>query len=1019
LSGTPTWVEQGPATLVAGEAGVAPNDNVSGALESIAVNPNNPAQILVGTANGGVWRTTNADPNNPAAISWTPLTDQLPSLAIGAVAYDASDASGNTFYAGTGRWSSGGDGGLAVGLYKTTDAGAHWTQLGATTLAGHRVKALVVNGPTLLAGTIDGVGDDATIRTSYKTLGGGLFRSTDGGTTFAQVVGNGLPAGAVPSLLPDPGNPRRVYAAVIGTNSAGVFRSDDAGATWTAVNTGLADPTTLAGVADIELTAQNVGGTTTLFAGLARDKTILNVYTSGNGGAGWTVLAAPPADLIAGAGGGFNEYFQLEADPVNAGVVYLEGGFGNVCRYVPSGAGSWLQKVGPGTKNNTGPHADSRDLKFLGTGTLLESDDGGIAFLPNPADLAANEDWGSFNGNLATLELYSAAYDPTNHVLAGAAQDNAFPYQDGPNSPTWTAFGGGDVLRYAMGNNLKDGDFQRFRFDGSNAQVDAAVGAVTGATVGAGGTLTVTSPGHGLQTGDEVQTGKMTGLTGSAGIWTVTRVDANHFSLNGSKASGTFLGSGPWRREGFIATLSGPAGSPIVVTTSAPHGLHSGDLVVLAGTGTPVDNSSFRITVTDATHFSLNGTSASGSTTTTPAGANWSPSNVVLLSSGPGAAPASGLNPFDYVGTAAAFTLNAVDPNRMLLGYFKVYEDNGSNHAGGYQAGDVIADITANVGTLTDVVTAVAYGGFRAGTGQANVAFVATRSGQLFFRGETGTSFASISPGVTGVNHTVYSIVLDPQDWRRVYVVKDDQLFFTPDVTNLTANPFRVLGGGGNDNLGQQTSEFRSVALVAGAPVVGALGGVFRLTTSPDATTPAVWAPLGQGLPHAVVKDVRYDARDDLLTAATFGRGAWALPDATGANPPTMTPPTTPPATQPPPGTPPPTVSAPQVVRARRTGAVQALVLAFSEALDAASATSLTHYQLVISGKGRKGKPRVVPLLGAAYDPGAHTVTLTLGRLKSSFKKGMLEVSGITDPAGDVLSGTAVFAVNLQPMKHK
>src|SRR5207249_4728270 len=123
------------------------------------------------------------------AISWTPLTDQLASLAIGAVAYDPADASGNTFYAGTGLWSNSFDSGdSAVGLYRTTDAGASWTllgnnNLGVNILAGNRIKALVVSGQTILVGTIGGNGINGS--RDYRVLGWALFLSTNGGTTFS------------------------------------------------------------------------------------------------------------------------------------------------------------------------------------------------------------------------------------------------------------------------------------------------------------------------------------------------------------------------------------------------------------------------------------------------------------------------------------------------------------------------------------------------------------------------------------------------------------------------------------------------------------------------------------------------------------------------------------------------------------------------------------------------------------------------------------------------------------------
>jgi uncharacterized delta-60 repeat protein len=121
-----------------------------------------------------------------------------------------------------------------------------------------------------------------------------------------------------------------------------------------------------------------------------------------------------------------------------------------------------------------------------------------------------------------------------------------------------------------------------------------------------------------------------------------------------------------------------------------------------------------------------------------------------------------------------------------------------------------------------------------------------------------------------------------------------------------------------------------------------------------------------------------------------------------------------------PPGTPtPPGVSGVQVLRGGRAGKVQGLVVTFTEALDPASAQNFGHYTLLVpgKGKGKKKKPRHVPILSAVYNPATHAVTLTLGKLKSTDTQGMLQVTGVTDPAGDVLGGTAVFAVNLSPKR--
>ena len=164
----PVWTSEGPALLNSSGGSVTPQGNtVSGAIQDIAVDPNNSAHIIAGSVNGGVWQTTNGNTNNP---TWTPLTDQLASLSIGAVAFDPTDATGKTFYAGTGLWSNSFQiGDPAIGLYKTTDGGSTWTLLGSTALSGHRIKSLAIIPPpaaspgapaTILAGTINGTGLD-------------------------------------------------------------------------------------------------------------------------------------------------------------------------------------------------------------------------------------------------------------------------------------------------------------------------------------------------------------------------------------------------------------------------------------------------------------------------------------------------------------------------------------------------------------------------------------------------------------------------------------------------------------------------------------------------------------------------------------------------------------------------------------------------------------------------------------------------------------------------------------------
>jgi hypothetical protein len=1068
-TGVPGWTAQGPAMLNTQQFANAPWVQAAGAVESIAVNPNNPAQIIAGTANGGVWRTIDTDPVNPGAVTWRPLTDQLSSQSIGVVAYDPNDATGNTLYAGTGLFTSSfTNGGSAVGLYRTQDGGDTWTLLGnnaqgVNILAGNRIKALAITGQTILVGTIDGNGNSLSENRNYEALGGKLFRSTDGGTTFSQVLASGLPSGAVTSIVVDPNNPAtpivnasgtdggpviittnnpnslntgdqvvmsgltgsyaplngrtftvtrntgtrfslnntqsdgttaaggsfrpvpQVFATVAGN---GVYRSTNGGATWNPFNSGL---TGAAGSADVEVVAQNIGGVTTLFAGVSREfpnnnpaTATLAVFKASNLTAtgSWTALAATPTGFNAGVGS--PEKFQLATDPTNAGVVYIDGQGGtSVFRYNPAGTGSWVQIDQSGAKG-TAPHADSRDLRFLNNSTLLEADDGGIYVMQNPTN-AASSSWNSLNGNLANIEVTSVAYDSTNQVYYAGTQDNGSPHQDGTNSLNATALTGGDgnfqavdttslgngnVLGYSESNNYQF--FFRNQYTNANTINNPTEVEITNATNTSPITITVSSSALNLQTDQGVRIHGVQGNTAANGNWVITVVagtGGTQFTLNGTTGNGAYLGGGKAARLLQITTISGVAGQPIRITTTTNHGFQTGDQVLIRDPGAPygfLNNNNYYVTRISDTQFSLNGTVANGMNAT---GGRVRLSNKVMLKSAIGEPNLSGLNAADQKFAAEGsfnqhpFVLNSVDPRMMLLGFSGVYEDAGAvaitgasnaspivitspNHglqtgervvirdvqgntaangtwvvtrldanrfslngsdgtlSGVYEgggtwirsvgfAGDVITNISANFVGLNGRVSTLAYGGRRDGMSFPNVAFVGTTSGQLFFRGETGASFTDVSAALA--SRGIYGVALDPADWRRVYVVTNTRVWFTPNITDLSDNPFQTLGGGPEDNLtsliaplGSLAPELRSIAIVGsngqpgtGTVVVGGLGGVYRRLTPPaGASRTATWSKYGSGLPNVVVTSMVYNADRDTLVVGTMGRGVWTLANA-------------------------------------------------------------------------------------------------------------------------------------------
>lgn len=475
LVGVPVWDDQGPAPTTGGQVQLAaPTNPVSGSVQAIAVHPTSANIIFAGSENGGIWRTTNSGAN------WTPLTDQFPSLAIGSIAYSPLDGTNNTLFAGTGNFTNGGLGGNAAGLLRTTDGGNIWTQLGQANLAGLRIPSVVPTATNLPTGQLILV---ATVN------GGGVWRSVDGGTNFTPVSGaggSGLPGGSATSLIVDPNNVDRFYAAVPGQ---GVFMSSgNNGTNWAAINTGLIFPV---GTNNIELSAHDTGTTTVLYAGVVANGALSGVFRDTAGGDGvnnnadgqtdeadeYNFAAIGVAPAINPGNQGVNN-FTILADRTNNNLVYVGGDRQAANPFVGnlfignSVTNTWNSIVLGGTTNNTAPHADSRAMVFDSNNNILEGDDGGIVRLVNPT--LGTRDWQSLNGDINVTQFYSVAYDNVNNVIFGGTQDTGSTEQSAANSPTWNAVNLGDgntagvantatnSIRYTMSNNLQNQVFPSF-----------------------------------------------------------------------------------------------------------------------------------------------------------------------------------------------------------------------------------------------------------------------------------------------------------------------------------------------------------------------------------------------------------------------------------------------------------------------------------------------------------------------------------------------------------------------------
>ena len=207
-----------------------------GRVTAVAGHPAQPNTYYFGATGGGVWKTTNA------GGTWAPITDGfLKTGSVGALAVAESDP--NIIYLGMGEQPIRGNASHGDGVYKSIDAGRTWTHIGlADTRQIGRVRVHPKNADIVYVCALGHMSGPNAER--------GIFKSENGGKTWTHVYTRGDKAGCVDLIL-DPSNANILYAGfwqVIrtpyslesGGPGSGLFKSTDAGATWTEIgrNTG-------------------------------------------------------------------------------------------------------------------------------------------------------------------------------------------------------------------------------------------------------------------------------------------------------------------------------------------------------------------------------------------------------------------------------------------------------------------------------------------------------------------------------------------------------------------------------------------------------------------------------------------------------------------------------------------------------------------------------------------------------------------------------------------------------------
>lgn len=376
--------------------------------------------VFAGSVGGGLWRTTNITAAEPL---WAPVNDLLGNLAVTSIAQDPSNPLVMYFCTGEGFFN--GDAIQGLGVWKSINGGASWSQLASTNNANfYYCQKIVVNSTGI-------------ILVATQT---GLRRSADGGTTFTKVLGTGLGiTGAVSNLTYDVEIAANgdVYASLDGS----VHKSTNAGVTFGAAQT---LPIT---AARVEL-ACAPSDANYVYAVCENGNVVAGVLRTINGGTTWT-SRTEPADADPGVGAtdfsrGQAWYdLSLAVDPANRDRLFA----GAIDLFVSNdGAGTWTQvSHWYGGFGFQYVHADQHSVLFK-PGSSTEAyftNDGGIYRTTN-ANTATPTiiDKGA---NYVTAQFYACAIHPTalnNYFLAGAQDNGSHQFTSGTVQNTVQVTGG-------------------------------------------------------------------------------------------------------------------------------------------------------------------------------------------------------------------------------------------------------------------------------------------------------------------------------------------------------------------------------------------------------------------------------------------------------------------------------------------------------------------------------------------------------------------------------------------------
>ncbi|PYT18763.1 MAG: glycosyl hydrolase [Acidobacteria bacterium] len=361
-----------------------------GRVEAVAGDPVNRFVFYMGATGGGVWKTDDG------GITWRNVSDGFfKTGSVGAIAVAPSNP--NVVYAGMGESCFRGDTSHGDGVYKTTDGGSTWKNIGlAPTRHIARIRIHPSNPDMVYVAAFgDGFGPSADR---------GVYRSSDGGATWKKILYRTPDAGAIDLVL-DEHDPKVLYASLLdfrrfpwGLRSGGpgtaLFKSADGGDTWKDLTGNPGMPPGLKGRIGI---AQSPVKPERVWAIVDAAEGKKGVFRTDDGGATWTRVS-DNAELTQRPW----YYHHIFADTKDADTVYVL----NIGMWKSTDGGKTYQQMQP-------PHGDNHDLWIdpKDPMRMIEGDDGGATV--------------SFNGGRSWSTLYNQPTAQFYHVVT----DNQWPYR--------------------------------------------------------------------------------------------------------------------------------------------------------------------------------------------------------------------------------------------------------------------------------------------------------------------------------------------------------------------------------------------------------------------------------------------------------------------------------------------------------------------------------------------------------------------------------------------------------------